>query len=265
MAILESRTKTGLSWVKECIALFKTAPRKWLLLGLAYVSIFMMLPGLPGLQFFAFLSIFLMPVFLVFAAIMYRNADMQKQQTMQEILTHIKPKLKQLMALGAVCFLYGILISLVLNSDIENLLKLMQLQDIAAKTQSSEIMQTKMIQTVLPLFLKLILFLIPLLMATWFSPMLIALNNYDCLKAIKSSVAGCIQYTVALGAAWLVFSAGIVLLMLVSGIIVGIIGSLAPQLGQLLTSLLVFGCLLLATTLMLAFQYVSYRDVFRAA
>lgn len=46
---------------------------------------------------------------------------------------------------------------------------------------------------------------------------------------------------------------------------VGIIGSLAPLLGQMLTSLLVFGCLLLATTLMLAFQYVSYRDVFRAA
>jgi uncharacterized protein involved in cysteine biosynthesis len=53
--------------------------------------------------------------------------------------------------------------------------------------------------------------------------------------------------------------------MFVVGIVVGLIGSLAPLLGQMLTSLLVFGCLLLATTLMLAFQYVSYRDVFRAA
>jgi len=33
----------------------------------------------------------------------------------------------------------------------------------------------------------------------------------------------------------------------------------------MLMSLVVFGCLLLATALMLAFQYVSYRDVFRAA
>ena len=43
MAILESRTKTGLSWVKESIALFKTAPRQWLLLALVYVGLFMIL------------------------------------------------------------------------------------------------------------------------------------------------------------------------------------------------------------------------------
>ena len=53
MAILESRTQTGLSWVKESVALFKTAPRKWLLLALAYVGFFMMLPSVPGLQILA--------------------------------------------------------------------------------------------------------------------------------------------------------------------------------------------------------------------
>jgi hypothetical protein len=37
------------------------------------------------------------------------------------------------------------------------------------------------------------------------------------------------------------------------------------MLGEMLMSLVVFGCLLLATALMLAFQYLSYRDVFRAA
>ena len=64
MAILESRTQTGLSWVKESLALFKTSPRKWLLLALAYVGFFMMLPSVPGLQFLAFVSILLWPVFL---------------------------------------------------------------------------------------------------------------------------------------------------------------------------------------------------------
>jgi len=47
--------------------------------------------------------------------------------------------------------------------------------------------------------------------------------------------------------------------------VVGIVGALIPGMAQLLMSLLVFGCLLLASALMLAFQYVSYRDVFRAA
>ena len=101
MAILESRTKTGMSWVKESIDLFKTAPRKWLLLALAYVGIFMMLPSIPGLQFFAFISVLIWPVFLAIAMMMYRNADMKKQQNLRDVILHIQPRISQLMALGA--------------------------------------------------------------------------------------------------------------------------------------------------------------------
>jgi len=113
--------------------------------------------------------------------------------------------------------------------------------------------------------LKLSLLLIPLMMATWFSPMLIAFNNYSLIKAIKSSIAGSLQYMIALAAAWLLLTVGIIALMLIVGIVAGIISNLVPVLGQMLMSMVVFGCLLLATALMLAFQYVSYRDVFRAA
>ncbi len=260
MAILESRTKTGISWVKESVALFKTAPRKWLLLGLAYVGLFMMLPSVPGLQFFAFFSILLWPVFLAVAIALYRNADMQKQQSVSEVIQLIKPKISNLMALGGICLLYGIVVSFVLNSDIEGLLKFTQ-----GKAEMTESQAMQMMQAMMPLLLKLSLMLIPLMMATWFSPMLIAFNNYSVVKAIKSSIAGSLQYMIALGASWLLLTAGIVAAMLAVGIVVGIIGSIVPLLGQMLTSLLVFGCLLLATTLMLAFQYVSYRDIFRAA
>jgi hypothetical protein len=260
MAILESRTKTGISWVKESVALFKTAPRKWLLLGLAYVGLFMMLPSVPGMQFFAFFSILLWPVFLAIAITLYRNADTQKQQTLYEVIEIVKPRIPMLMALGGICLLYGIVVSFILNSDIEGLLKFTQ-----GKGEITESQAMQMMQAIVPLLLKLSLMLIPLMMATWFSPMLIAFNNYGVVKAIKSSIAGSLQYMIALGASWLLLTAGIVGVMLVVGIVVGLIGSLAPLLGQMLTSLLVFGCLLLATTLMLAFQYVSYRDVFRAA
>lgn len=260
MAILESRTKTGISWVTESVALFKTAPRKWLLLGLAYVGLFMMLPSVPGMQFFAFFSILLWPVFLAIAITLYRNADMQKQQSLFKVIEMVKPRIPMLMALGGICLLYGIVVSFILNSDIEGLLKFTQ-----GKGEITESQAMQMMQAIVPLLLKLSLMLIPLMMATWFSPMLIAFNNYGVVKAIKSSIAGSLQYMIALGASWLLLTAGIVGAMLVVGIVVGLIGSLVPLLGQMLTSLLVFGCLLLATTLMLAFQYVSYRDVFRAA
>lgn len=260
MAILQSRTQTGISWVKESVALFKTAPRKWLSVALVYVGLFMMLPSIPGLQFFAFISILIWPVFLAIAIALYRNAEMKKQQTVNEIIVQIQPKIAQLMGLGGVCLLYAVLVSFVLNSDLQGLQTLM-----GDKNKMTESQMMAFLQTMFPLLLKLTLLLIPLMMATWFAPMLIAFNNYNLLKAIKSSIAGSLQYMVALGAAWIVLTAGILVLMLAVGIVAGVISALVPLLGQMLMSFIVFGCLLLATALMLAFQYISYRDVFRAA
>ena len=260
MAILETSTKTGISWVKESVDLFKTAPRKWLSLALAYVGLFMMLPSVPGLQFFAFVSILIWPVFLAIAIIMYRNADLKKEQNFSEIINMVQPKLTQLIALGGACLLYAALVSFVLNSDIQGLAELTQ-----NKTTMTESQMIIFLQKVFPFLLKFTLLLIPLMMATWFSPMLIAYNNYNVVKALKSSVAGSLQYMVALGVSWLLLTLGVVALMLVVGIIAGIVSGLVPVLGQMMMSFVVFGCLLLATALMLAFQYVSYRDVFRAA
>ncbi len=260
MAIHESRTKTGISWVTESLNLFKTAPRKWLLLALAYVTLFMMIPSISGLEFLAFFSILIWPVFLAIAIALYRNADMKKQQKLSETFNNIKPKMLTLMALGGACLLYGALISFMLNSDLQGLAALAQ-----NKTGMSESQMMTLLQKMFPVLLKMILLLIPLMMATWFAPMLIAFNNYALVKAIKSSVAGSLQYLIALGTAWLLLTVGIMLLMMGVGVIAGLISSMVPVLGQMLMSLVVFGCLLLATSLMLAFQYVSYRDVFRAA
>ena len=261
MAILDSKTKTGISWVKESVDLFKIAPRKWLLLALAYIGLFVMLPSVPGLQFFAFISILIWPVFLAIAIALYRNAEMKKQQNIGEIVTQIQPKIQTLIGLGGACLLYAVLVSFVLNSDLQGLQTLVDINE--KKPVGPPI--GMLLQIMLPLLLKLTLLLIPLMMATWFSPMLIAFNNYGLVKAIKSSIAGSIQYMVALSAAWAVLTAGILLLMLAVGIVAGVVSAMVPALGQMLMSFIVFGCLLLATALMLAFQYVSYRDVFRAA
>ncbi len=260
MAILQSRTQTGISWVKESVALFKTAPRKWLSVALVYVGLFMMLPSIPSLQFFAFISILIWPVFLAIAIALYRDAEMKKQQNVSAIITQIQPKIAQLVGLGGACLLYAVLVSFMLNSDLQGLQTL-----VGNKDKMTESQMMAFLQTMLPLLLKLTLLLIPLMMATWFAPMLIAFNNYNLVKAIKSSLAGSLQYMIALGAAWLLLTAGILVLMLAVGIVAGVISALVPALGQVLMSFIVSGCLLLATALMLAFQYVSYRDVFRAA
>jgi hypothetical protein len=246
--------------VKESVALFRQSPRKWLLLALAYVSLFMMLPSLPGFQFFAFLTILIWPIFIALAIRMYRNAELNNTESLSSIMNMVQPKMATLILLGIVCLLYGVVVNYLLNADIQGLTALTQ-----GSAEISESQMAALVQKMLPFLLKLTLFLIPLMMATWFSPMLIAFNNYSLGKAIKSSIAGSLQHMIAMAASWLLLTVGIVTLMLLAGIVVGIVGALIPGMAQLLMSLLVFGCLLLASALMLAFQYVSYRDVFRAA
>ena len=259
MAILESRVKTGVSWVKESWDLFKQSPQKWLMLAIAYVGIYMMLPSFPGFQFFALVTILTWPIFIAMASRMYKNADTNPLEDISAIMKLIQPKLKTLMLLGIACLLYGIVVNYLLSADMQ------ALEGYAQRAEAlNEAEMEQFIQKMLPLMLKLSLFLAPLLMATWFSPMLIAFNDYSLIKAIKSSLAGSLQYIIAMSVAWLLLTAGIVTLMLVAGITVGIVGALVPMLARLLMPMVVFGCLLLASALMLAFQYVSYRDVFRS-
>jgi hypothetical protein len=261
MAILESRTKTGMSWVKESIALFKTAPPKFISLSIVYIAVIVILPSLKALEVVAHLLMIVWPLFLALAMNTCRNIELKKFQTASQILTLIKPKLMPLITLGVIFLLYGTAISYYFfNDDIVAMQALMPKQGVMTVAQSLAVAQKA-----IPLLFKMFLLITPLFMATWFSPMLIAFNNYDLVKAIKSSIAGSLQYMIALATAWILLSSGIIVLMLTVGIAVGIVGSLAPALAQMLTSFLIFGCFLLATALMLAFQYVSYRDVFRAA
>ncbi|MGQ0442771.1 MAG: BPSS1780 family membrane protein [Methylophilaceae bacterium] len=260
MAILESRSQTGVGWAKESVAIFKLAPRRWLLLALVYVGIFGMLPSLPGLQILAFITILVWPVFIAVAVRLYQNSESNKSENLADILNIVQPKSVSLILLGAVCLGYVVLISLFLNADIQGLALLTNVQSEINETQMA-----LMLDKMGPLLLKLTLLLIPLMMATWFAPMLIAYNHYSVAKAIKSSIAGSLQYMIALATAWLLLTLGIVLLMLVIGVLVGVMSALVPATAQLLLSTVVFACLLLASALMLAFQYVSYRDIFRAA
>ena len=259
MAILESRTKTGLNWVRETISLFKKSPNKWLLLALSYVAIFMMMPSIPGLQFSAFLTVLVWPVFIAVAMRLYQNADIGRVENLGETLKSIQAKLSPLVLLGFLCLAYAALIGILLGSDFQ---AIAQISHKSGQISNSE--AESILQKVIPLMLKVILFSAPLLMATWFSPMLVAFNNYSLIKAIKSSIAGSLQYFLSLGVSWLLLAILVIGLVLISGLLLGFIGALIPFFAKLLMPMLLFGSLLLASALMLGFQYISYRDVYRA-
>jgi hypothetical protein len=260
MAILASRIKTGISWIIESIALFKQAPRKWLLLALAYLGIFVLIPSFPGMQLFAFITILIWPAFIAIAIRMYRNTEFQKQEHFSMIMQLIQPTIRRLIGLGLFNLSYFMVVSLLLNTEMQALIEIMNKQQ-----QMSEQEMVLAMQNMTPIFLKSMLLFTPLMMATWFAPMLIAFNHYPVMKSLKSSIAGSLQYLIALTAAWLLLTVGVMLLMLGISLFSGLFALIHIAFAQSLMAILIFGALLISIALTLAFQYVSYRDIFRAA
>ena len=247
--------RDSIRWNKESFKLFKKTPNQSLMLSLAYLFIFMLLPSMPMIQIFSIASILIWPIFLVFAVNFYKTHDKNKEENFLAVFEKIKPRLATLLMLGLICLIYAAMVTMVLNSEMQGFIKLSE--------NNNEIVTV--INNFVPMIVKLILLLLPLLMATWFSPMLIVYNNYSLFKSIKSSIAGCLMYIFPLGLSWLIFSTIAILFMLSCGLLIGALASLFPAIGPSLMGAIIFFALLVITSVMFAFQYISYRDIFKSA
>lgn len=248
-----SSIKVGLSWVTGSFQLLSKKPGKWLLLALAYVMLFVVLPTLPHMPtLIALLVILFWPCFIALAIGLYREADQGRDTELADLVQQIKPRVGRLIALGGICLAYGILVGMFASGDTQVLNEL-----ISQKADSEQILTRA-----LPLMAKLLIFLTPLLMATWFAPMLIAYQEFSVAEAIKHSLWASWRNLVALGAAWLALTLAMVLVMLVVGIVVGLVATISQALSTILMSLMLLGGLLLTTSFMFAIQYFSYRHVY---
>lgn len=247
--------RDSIRWNKESFKLFKKTPNQSLMLSLAYLFIFMLLPSMPMIQIFSIASILIWPIFLVFAVNFYKTHDKNKEENFLAVFEKIKPRLTTLLMLGFICLIYAAMVTMVLNSEMQGFIQLSE--------NNNELVTV--INNFLPMIGKLILLLLPLLMATWFSPMLIVYNNYSLFKSIKSSIAGCLMYIFPLGLSWLIFSTIAILFMLSCGLLIGALASLFPAIGPSLMGAIIFFALLVITSVMFAFQYISYRDIFKSA
>ncbi len=247
--------RNSIPWNKESFILFKKTPNQSLMLSLTYLFIFMLLPSITMIQVFSIASILIWPIFLVFAVNFYKIHDKKKQEKFLAVYEKIKPKLPTLLMLGLICLIYAGMVTMVLNSEMQDSIK-------SAKNNNELV---SVINNFLPMIGKLILLFLPLLMATWFSPMLIVYNDYSLFKSIKSSIAGCLIYSLPLGLSWLIFSTIAILFILSCGLLIGLLASFFPNLGPSLMGAIIFFALLVITSVMFAFQYISYRDIFKSA
>jgi hypothetical protein len=258
MATFKANVKTGVDWIIESVELIKISPNKWMVLALPYVMLFMILP-LYILEL-TYITTLILPVFVVVLMMTFRNIDRKQTQSIKEMMREFQLKIPLLILLGGASLLYVLLMDYLLSNDIQALLDM--------KKGDGDMTQSQLIaylDKMMPLLLQTVLLKVPLVMATWFSPMLIAANSYKVVKAVKSSIAGSLKYMVALGAAWTTLTLGMMIVLALLGSVFGLIAKLVPSLAVFLAIPVLITCMTVAAGLMLAFQYVSYRDIFRAA
>lgn len=236
----------------DSFQLLKKKPLKWVLLAFVYVVLFLGLPASPATPLVFNVAVIIgWPIFLVFAIGMFREVDFDRTTPFAELVVQIRPAFGKLAVLGVVCLVYGVIVAILTKGDAALLEAIAQPGNPPAD-----------LARIWPILLKFFVLLIPILMATWFAPPIIAFQKASVVHAMKSSIAGSLKYALALGVAWLVLTGVIMIAMLMLGILLGAFIGIFHFHGFFLMAVTMTLSLLLATSWMLAFQYVSYRDVF---
>ncbi len=124
----------------------------------------------------------------------FRLAQNNKEFEFKDLLKIKKQNLRSLTYLGLICLFYSLFISLILSPD---------LKDIIALANESE-MKGNIYNNAVGIITKFVILALPILMATWFSPILISYHNFGLIKAIKSSFAGVLVSIVPILIAWII-------------------------------------------------------------
>ena len=237
------------NWIYSSLILFRQSVRQSLFLGMLYITIILFIPVLPVLQFFSPITIFLYPFIVLIYIHFYRELDAKRNFDIQHIFNLLKIKFKPLLFLGGLTFIFSTLLSMIFYADLGP-----KTEEIKSITEFSE--------KFLPTFIKLILISIPFIMATWFSPMLIFYNEYGAMKAIKSSLAGTLMFSIPLLLGWVVLTGSFVAIILLTTVFFSSLSFLGQNSISFLSSLFLLVSFTAYISILFIFQYVTYKDIF---
>lgn len=252
--MLKSSALQGAHWVRDSVHLVAGRPHQWLLIALGYLLVFLVLPASDMPSLLKVIIVVLGPTILALIMVLFREQEAGRDTELADIAEQLQPRFKQLLVLGGLCVAYSLVIGLLTMKDSETLAELMK--------GSNQTAPEEMLGTVLPIVIKMLLLLTPLLMATWFAPMLVALHQFPVIKAIKSSIAGCLTSAIPLAFAWLLLTLLAGGVMMLVGALVALLSLLLAPLAKVFAALFLVFSFLAVTAMMLALQYLSYRDVF---
>ena len=241
-------------WVTQSVLLSKLNFKVTLLLGSAYIFAYLLVPSIPGLSFISPFLIIAWPISTMIFINFFRLSQDKKEINFKALLKINKENMRLLIYLGVICLFYSLLISLVLSPDIKNILAA------ASEPEISEDISNNLVS----ILVKFMVLAIPILMATWFSPILIAYHNFGLIKAIKSSFAGVLLSIMPITLSWLILLGGFILVIFLMIVVFTILGSSE---NVLMSYVLIFLCMLVLAayiSTLFSFQYITYKDVYKS-
>ena len=241
-------------WVTQSVLLSKLNFKVTLLLGSAYIFAYLLVPSIPGLSFISPFLIIAWPISTMIFINFFRLSQDKKEINFKALLKINKENMRLLIYLGVICLFYSLLISLVLSPDIKNFVAAISEPEISEDISNN----------LVSILVKFMVLAIPILMATWFSPILIAYHNFGLIKAIKSSFAGVLLSIMPITLSWLILLGGFISVIFLMIMVFTILGSSE---NVLMSYVLIFLCMLVLAayiSTLFSFQYITYKDVYKS-
>src|SRR5262245_34968038 len=225
----------GWTWIVEGWRLFTRQPGMWVLVALVFGLLMVVIAIIPLLGTLALMVLF--PVFA--AGFMHgcRTLDAGGELALGTLFAGFKPNAGRLAVLGLLGLAAFVVIALIVGAAFWG--PLMALG--RAMEARGDAAVFEMMRTLLLLCLTVLALSIPIYMALWFAPALVALNDLGAGDALKASFRACLKNIVP----FLLYGAVMFVFMLVAGFTYGL-------------GWLVLGPVLAGSV------YASYRDIFYA-
>lgn len=222
----------GWAWIADAWNLFKRQPGLWIGIWLLMMVIFMAAAFIPFIG--SIFTILFWPVFMAGIAVGCRELDQGKELELGHLFAGFRERIGPLIGVGALYFgavaIITLVVMLVFGAGMFALMSGGGDPDSMAAAGGATAVLAVLIMLAL---------MLPVVMAIWFAPLLVALQQLGPLEAMKMSFGGCLKNILP----FLVYG--------LAGIGLAIVATLPLALGWL-----VLGPVVLASL------YTAYRDIY---
>ena len=187
MEINQVSAKHGWHWIANGFHMFRKAPLIWVLVCFTLLLIAMTLALIPILGQFVFTLI--SPVFLAGIMIGCREQDQGRQLEIVHLFAAFKTNVASLVTVGGI-YLIGqvLIIGLVMMIGGSQMTDMLLYGKRVDESELIHVMDNMLTASLIALLLS-----IPLMMAAWFSPLLVVFHNLQPIPAMKKSFFACLK------------------------------------------------------------------------